>query len=228
MQLEATPVELEIEFPEQSDQAASLSDEAEGSHEVGVQTQSHLRELYHHIAAGGVYAHFPCREDCAMPEKETIKRARADKRQGKSASTQAGEFVHEEIKHVRGGKHGARSSKQAIAIGLSKARRAGVKLPAPPKGRASAETRASARRALAKGRSNGKPSARRSRAVESALKREGRSAASHTALSRQARTAARRRSTASRHKAALRAVRTKGPAGLHRAAVKAAHTRAAG
>jgi uncharacterized protein DUF6496 len=170
-----------------------------------------IRVVSPHGCWRGVCTNLP-REDCAMPEKETIKRARADKRQGKSPSTQAGEFVHEEIKHVRSGKHGARSSKQAIAIGLSKARRAGVKLPAPPKGRASAQTRASAKRALAKGRSNGKTSARRSRAVESALKREGRSAASHTALSRQARTAALRRSAASRH----------------RSAVKAAHTRAAG
>jgi uncharacterized protein DUF6496 len=211
MQLETAPVEIEIEFLEQPDQAASLSDKAERSHEVGVQTQSHHSCCITARLLAGCMHELP-REDCAMPEKETIKRARADKRQGKSPSTQAGEFVHEEIKHVRSGKHGARSSKQAIAIGLSKARRAGVKLPAPPKVRASAQTRASAKRALAKGRSNGKTSARRSQAVESALKREGRSAASHDALSRQARTAARRRSAASRH----------------RSAVKAAHTRAAG
>ena len=68
-----------------------------------------------------------------MPEKSTLRKARADKRAGKAPTTQAGEFVHEEIEHVRQGKHGARSTKQAIAIGLSKARRAGVKLPAPPK-----------------------------------------------------------------------------------------------
>ena len=76
-----------------------------------------------------------------MPEKTTLRKARQDKREGKAPSTQAGEFVHEEIEHIRRGKHGARSTKQAIAIGLSKARRAGVKLPAPPKGRASASTR---------------------------------------------------------------------------------------
>jgi len=161
-----------------------------------------------------------------MPEKETIRKARADKRAGKAASTQAGEFVKEEIEHIRRGKHGARSTKQAIAIGLSKARRAGVKLPPPPKGTASAETRESAKRALAKRRSHTKPSARRSKAMEAALKREPHAAASHTALSRQAHNAAKRRGPAARHRAALKAVKTKGPAGLHRAAVKAAEGRA--
>ena len=131
-----------------------------------------------------------------MPEKETIRKAREDKREGKAPSTQAGEFVHEEIEHIRRGKHGARSAKQAIAIGLSKARRAGVKLPAPAKGQASERTRESAKRALAKGKSHAKPSPRRSRAVESALKREGHRAASHAALSKQARSSARRRSAA--------------------------------
>ena len=97
-----------------------------------------------------------------MPERETIRRAQKDKREGKSPSTQAGEFVREEIHHVREGKHGARSAKQAIAIGLSKARRAGVRLPAPKKGEAPAETRKSAKRALASGRKKAKrPSARR-------------------------------------------------------------------
>src|SRR5262249_29484786 len=100
-----------------------------------------------------------------MPEKETIERAKADKRQGKAASTQAGEFVREEIHHVREGKHGARSAKQAIAIGLSQARRAGVKLRVPAKGTASAETRRSAKSALRRGRSGRKPSARRSRGI---------------------------------------------------------------
>src|SRR5688500_151579 len=99
-----------------------------------------------------------------MPEKETLRRARADKRQGKAPSTQAGEFVREEIHHVREGKHGARSAKQAIAIGLSKARRAGVKLEAPEKGEASAETRRSAKQALKRGNGRKKPSAKRSRA----------------------------------------------------------------
>jgi len=140
-----------------------------------------------------------------MPEKETIQRARRDRAQGKAPSTQAGEFVREEIEHIREGKHGARSTKQAIAIGLSKARRAGVRLRAP-KG-ASARTRESARSAAHnRGR---KPSPTRSRAVRSALKREGHSAASRSALSRQARTTARRRSAASRHRAAVKAARTR-------------------
>jgi hypothetical protein len=113
-----------------------------------------------------------------MPEKETIERARKDKREGKAPSTQAGEFVRDEIEHVREGKHGARSTQQAIAIGLSKARRAGVKLPAPKKGTAKKATRDSARRALARGKHPRKrPSAKRSRAVRGALKREGSQAA---------------------------------------------------
>jgi hypothetical protein len=161
-----------------------------------------------------------------MPEKQTIRKARADKRAGKAPSTQAGEFVHEEIEHIRHGKHGARSTKQAIAIGLSKARRAGVKLPVPAKGKASERTRESAKHALAEGRTHHKPSAKRSRAAEKALEREGHSAASSKALSRQATTASRKRSAASRHDAAMKAVKTKGHAGLHRAAVKAARTRA--
>ena len=135
-----------------------------------------------------------------MPEKETVRKARQDRREGKAPSTQAGEFVHEEIKHIRQGKHGARSAKQAVAIGLSKARRAGVKLPPPKKGTTSAQTREQAERDLKKGASHRKPSAARSRAARAALKDEGRSAASHTALSRQASSAARRRSAASRKK----------------------------
>ena len=130
-----------------------------------------------------------------MPERKTLERARKAKREGKSPSTQAGEFVHEEIEHVREGKHGARSTKQAIAIGLSKARRAGVKLKPPRKGQASPRTRKSAERAYRAGQSgtHKTPSARRSRAATRALKREPRRAASKKALSRQARTAARRR-----------------------------------
>src|SRR3954465_2478195 len=119
-----------------------------------------------------------------MPEEEPIERAREDAREGKSASTQAGEFVREEMHHIREGKHGARSAKQAIAIGLSRARRAGVNLKPPRKGQASERTRKSAQRAFARGHgapAKRKPSARRSRAVESALKREGHSAASHRA-----------------------------------------------
>jgi hypothetical protein len=145
-----------------------------------------------------------------MPEKETLERARKDKRQGKAASTQAGEFVREEIEHVREGKHGARSAKQAIAIGLSKARRAGVKLPPPPK-EASEETREQAARDQRKGNGTGtsKTSAKRSRAALNALKHEGRSAASKTALSRHARSAAAKRSAASRSRSAKKAAATR-------------------
>ena len=128
-----------------------------------------------------------------MPEKRTLQRARRDARQGKAASTQAGEFVREEMHHIREGKHGAASTKQAIAIGLSKARRAGVKLKPPPKGRVSEKTRRSAISTYRKGQRGEKVSARRSRARLKALRREGRSAASHHALARQARSAARRR-----------------------------------
>jgi hypothetical protein len=159
-----------------------------------------------------------------MPDKETVERARRDKRQGKAASTQAGEFVREEMHHVREGKHGARSTKQAIAIGLSKARRSGVNLPAPKPGQASAQTRSSAKSALR--RRGKKTSVKRSRAVRSALKREGHSAASHTALARQARTASRKRTATSRSAAARKAARTKGARGRSMAAQKAARTRA--
>ena len=163
-----------------------------------------------------------------MPEKKTLKRAREDARSGKAPSTQAGEFVREEMEHVRKGKHGARSSKQAIAIGLSKARRAGVKLAPPKKGKASEKTRKQAARNYAQGQKSPgrKPSARRSRATSTALKREGKQAASHTALSRHAHTSARSRGAASRSRAAKKAVRTKGSAGRKKAARKAARTRA--
>ena len=145
-----------------------------------------------------------------MPEKKTIERAREDARQGKAPSTQAGEFVHEEIQHIRQGKHGARSTKQAIAIGLSKARRAGVKLPPPKSGKASASTRAKAARDYNKGRSKGqKPSATRSRAISAALKREGRQAASQQNLSRQAHSSARSRGASNRSRAADKAARTR-------------------
>jgi hypothetical protein len=124
-----------------------------------------------------------------MPEQETIERAWQDAAEGKSPSTQAGEFVREEMNHIREGKHGARSAKQAIAIGLSKARRAGVKLPPPRKGTVSEKTRKSAATAYKQGQRNPRKrtSPKRSRATLSALRKEGRSAASHTALSRQAR-----------------------------------------
>jgi hypothetical protein len=107
-----------------------------------------------------------------MPEKKTLDRARADKRAGKSASTQAGEFVREEMHHVREGKHGARNAQQAIAIGLSKARRAGVDLKAPPKGSASEKTRKKAKRETEMARNRTKPSPKRSAATTKALKRE--------------------------------------------------------
>ena len=161
-----------------------------------------------------------------MPERETMRRAEADKRAGKSASTQAGEFVREEMHHIREGKHGARSTKQAIAIGLSKARRAGVGLKAPAKGTTSARTRQSAKAALRRGRTKRKPSAARSRAMERALRREGRSAASHRALARQAHASARKRGARKRSMAAKKAVATKGARGRTAAARKAARTRA--
>src|SRR5438067_4761473 len=130
-----------------------------------------------------------------MPEKETLERARRDKAQGKAPTTQAGEFVREEMHHIRAGKHGARSTKQAIAIGLSKARRAGVRLPPPRRGRVSEKTRRSAERAYRQGQSGRtiKPSPKRSRARLRVLRREGRQAASPRALSRQARSGARRK-----------------------------------
>jgi hypothetical protein len=162
-----------------------------------------------------------------MPERKTIERARKDKRQGKAASTQAGEFVREEIEHVREGKHGARSAKQAIAIGLSKARRAGVDLPAPKKGAASERTRRQAKGALKAGHHpKANTSSKRSRATTNALKREGRAAASETALARQAKSAARERPAANRSAAARKAARTKGAAERSEAARKAARTRA--
>src|SRR5438552_2563612 len=135
-----------------------------------------------------------------MPERTTVKKSRQAKRSGKAPTTQAGPFVHEEIKHIREGKHGARSTKQAIAIGLSKARRAGVELPPPEKGKASEETRRQASRALAKGQKSAakSPSPTRSRATLTALQHESKEAASHTALSRQASASARKRGRADR------------------------------
>lgn len=143
-----------------------------------------------------------------MPEENAVERAREDAREGKSPSTQAGEFVREEIEHVRRGKHGARSPKQAIAIGLSKARRAGVNLPPPGKG-SSPQVRKKAAQDRRRGQSKLGRSRTRARATSKALKREPRSSASARALSRQARSAARRRGSASRRRAARKAVRTK-------------------
>jgi hypothetical protein len=160
-----------------------------------------------------------------MPEKRTRERAREARVASKSSSTQAGEFVREEIHHVREGKHGARSTKQAIAIGLSKARRAGV--PVKPKRKAGAETQKQEQRDMARGRAapSRRPSPRRSRAVRGALEREGRGAASREALSKQGRTAARARRPEERRAAARKAARTKRPEERKAAARKAAATR---
>lgn len=146
-----------------------------------------------------------------MPEKETLERARRDKKEGKAASTQAGEFIREEIHHVREGKHGAASTKQAIAIGLSKARRAGVKLPPPRRGTASERTIAEARNAAKAGakRRKSRPSPARSRGATRRLKRKGQRAASHAALSRHARSVARRRTATQRSASARKAARTR-------------------
>ncbi len=163
-----------------------------------------------------------------MPDKQTIEKARKDKREGKSPSTQAGEFVRAEIDKIRRGEHGARSTKQAIAIGLSEARRAGVDLPPPRKGRTKERTRKSAEYAYEAGQ--GKRKTRRqprvSRAVKGVLKHEPRSTVSRSALSRQARSAASRRSASDRSAAARKAARTKGATRRSAAAKKAARTRA--
>ena len=140
-----------------------------------------------------------------MPEKETIERAQRDKREGKAPTTQAGEFIREEMHHIREGKHGAASTEQAVAIGLSKARRAGVALPPPKTG--SAQTRRQAARDLKRRAS--KPSAKRARAARKALKRQPRAAASKRALARHAKQTARRRSARARSQSAKRAARTR-------------------
>jgi hypothetical protein len=162
-----------------------------------------------------------------MPEKRTIQRARKDKRAGKAPSTQAGEFVREEIHKIRRGKHGARSPEQAIAIGLSEARRAGVDLPPPKKGKAKASTRKSAKYAYEAGQ--GKRKTRRqprvSRAVSEVLEREPRSTVSKKALSQHAKRAASRRTASERSAAARKAARTKGAKGRSAAAKKAARKR---
>jgi hypothetical protein len=146
-----------------------------------------------------------------MPEKKTIETARRAKRSGKAPSTQAGAFVAEEIDHVRQGKHGARSTKQAIAIGLAKARRAGVKLAPPKKGTTSSKTRQQAAADTRRGQATRKTpiSSRRSRASKRALQHEGQRAASHASLARQARSSARKRSAAARSASAKQAARTR-------------------
>ncbi|OCZ59680.1 ku family containing domain-containing protein [Achromobacter xylosoxidans] len=160
-----------------------------------------------------------------MPERKTLQRAARDKKQGKSPSTQAGEFVREEIDHVREGKHGVRSTKQAIAIGLSKARRAGVALPSPKK--AGAATRRKAKQDSEAAHDGHAKSATRARATTRALKRESAKPASKSALSRHASKTASRRTAADRSAAAKKAAATKGAAGRSAAAKKAARTRAA-
>ena len=142
-----------------------------------------------------------------MPERKTIQKAHQDAREGKSASTQAGEFVREEIHHVREGKHGASSAKQAIAIGLSKARRAGVKL-AAPKGPAKLRKKAAQDERAGK-HPRRKASATRSRATSRALKHEPKSTASRKALSRQTKSASARRGKQARSAAATKAARTR-------------------
>jgi hypothetical protein len=163
-----------------------------------------------------------------MPLKRTIEKARKDRREGKSPSTQAGEFVREEIEKIRQGEHGARSARQAIAIGLSEVRRAGVDLPPPKRGSVTERTRKGAKYAYEVGQKKRKARRRPrvSRAVSRVLKREKKSSASHAALSRQARTAASQRTAAQRSAAARKAARTKGKAGRSAAAKKAARTRA--
>ncbi|MFM0737457.1 DUF6496 domain-containing protein [Paraburkholderia xenovorans] len=167
-----------------------------------------------------------------MPEQKTIKRAQADKRAGKASSTQAGEFVKEQVDKVRAGKHGVRSAKQAIAIGLSEARRAGVAVKSPKKGTASEATRKKADKDNAAGshksaaKKSSESTAKRSRASTNALKRESTAGASRTALSKQTKSAAAKRPAASRSAAAKKAAATKGAAGRSAAAKKAAQTRA--
>ena len=164
---------------------------------------------------------------------ENLKRAQADKRAGKSASTQAGEFVKEQVDKVRAGKHGVRSAKQAIAIGLSEARRAGVAVKSPKKGtseatrtKADKDSAAGQRSGSAKKSASTESTAKRSRAATHALKREGSAGASHAAMSKQAKSAAAKRPAASRSAAAKKAAATKGATARSAAAKKAAHTRA--
>ena len=156
-----------------------------------------------------------------MPGKKAITRARQAANEGKAPSTQASEFVREEIEEIREGKHGARSTKQAVAIGLSKARRAGVKLPPPKKGTVPEETRLKAQREYSAAHLGAKtsPSPKRARATIQALKRETRGAVSRKALSQQTQSAARRRSAADKSLAAKKAART-------RARINQKHSRA--
>jgi len=142
-----------------------------------------------------------------MPDKITIEKAEKDKAEGKSASTQAGEFVRDEIEKVRKGKHGVRSAKQAIAIGLSEARRAGVELPLPKTGGAALKKKA--KQDEEKAKSNKPVSQKRSRARIKALKKEPTDTVSHKALSKQTKSAAKRRTASDRSKAAKKAAKTR-------------------
>jgi hypothetical protein len=177
-----------------------------GLHAAGITAKAVLRPWKQEVQIEWVSVLKGSIKENDMPEKETLERARKDAAEGKSPSTQAGEFVREEIDHVREGKHGVRSAKQAIAIGLSKARRAGVKLP-PPKG--SAATRKKAAQDTRAAKSKRRPSTTRSRATEGALRRESRQGASRSALSRQAKRAAASRGSQSRKRAAQKAARTR-------------------
>ena len=143
-----------------------------------------------------------------MPERETAQRAQEDAREGKSPSTQAGEFVREEIHHIREGKHGASSPQQAIAVGLSKARRAGVKL-SPPKGPSSLRKKAAQDSAAAADSSHHKTSRKRSRVSSEVPKREPKSPAGRQAMSSQAKRSAAARGARTRRNAALKAARTR-------------------
>lgn len=162
-----------------------------------------------------------------MPEKKTLEKAHEDKREGKAPSTQAGEFVREEIHKIRRGKHGARSPEQAIAIGLSEARRAGVDLPPPKKGRVKEGTRKSASYAYEVGQQKRKPrhQPRVARGVAKVLDKEPRDTASHKALSDHAKRSASRRKASDRSEAAKKAATTKGSTRRSAAAHKAAETR---
>ena len=191
---------------------------------VSLQNKIALRCIRRHLTAETW--HLLAKEECSMPERRTVERAMRDLKQGKSPSTAAGEFVHEEIEHIRRGKHGARSPQQAIAIGLSKARRAGIPLPPPKKGKAKASIREAAERQYNHSAGeHASPSRRASRAREEVLRKEPQESASTESLSRHARSSAAQRSATERHDAAMKAVKTKGTEGRHVAAKKAAATR---
>ena len=180
------------------------------------------------LRCGSDIAQMGHRKEMSMPEKRTVEKALRAKRAGKAPTTQAGEFVREEIHKIRRGEHGARSPQQVIAIGLSKARRAGVALAPPGQGRAKKSTRRSAKYAYEVGQHKRKTrrQPRVARAVSGVLKHEPRSSASPRAMSHQARRAASLRTATQRSAAAHKAVRTKGAAARSAAARRAARTKA--